>query len=457
MGVRTSKPGSGRERGFRGAARPGDRLKLREPGEREGSSRPRRKAAARTRSCRREQERAEDNGGAERPSRAAGTERAARGGGGRRRRGRRRRRGGEGAARPSPVEQAERSEAPVAAAMPFPFGKSHKSPADIVKNLKESMAVLEKQDISDKKAEKATEEVSKNLVAMKEILYGTNEKEPQTEAVAQLAQELYNSGLLSTLVADLQLIDFEGKKDVAQIFNNILRRQIGTRTPTVEYICTQQNILFMLLKGYESPEIALNCGIMLRECIRHEPLAKIILWSEQFYDFFRYVEMSTFDIASDAFATFKDLLTRHKLLSAEFLEQHYDRFFSEYEKLLHSENYVTKRQSLKLLGELLLDRHNFTIMTKYISKPENLKLMMNLLRDKSRNIQFEAFHVFKVFVANPNKTQPILDILLKNQAKLIEFLSKFQNDRTEDEQFNDEKTYLVKQIRDLKRPAQQEA
>uniref|UniRef100_A0A674HM39 Calcium binding protein 39 n=1 Tax=Taeniopygia guttata TaxID=59729 RepID=A0A674HM39_TAEGU len=93
--------------------------------------------------------------------------------------------------------------------MPFPFGKSHKSPADIVKNLKESMAVLEKQDISDKKAEKATEEVSKNLVAMKEILYGTNEKEPQTEAVAQLAQELYNSGLLSTLVADLQLIDFE--------------------------------------------------------------------------------------------------------------------------------------------------------------------------------------------------------------------------------------------------------
>ncbi|KAI4831662.1 hypothetical protein KUCAC02_001197, partial [Chaenocephalus aceratus] len=113
----------------------------------------------------------------------------------------------------------------------------------------------------------------------------------------------------------------------------------------------------------------------------------------------------------------------------------------------------TKRQSLKLLGELLLDRHNFTVMTRYISKPENLKLMMNLLRDKSPNIQFEAFHVFKVFVANPNKTQPIIDILLKNQTKLIDFLSNFQKDRTDDEQFNDEKTYLIKQIRDLKKPA----
>ncbi|KAL4656938.1 calcium-binding protein 39-like [Arapaima gigas] len=330
------------------------------------------------------------------------------------------------------------------------FGKSHKSPADIVRTLKENMAILVKQD---KKTEKASEEVSKCLVAMKEILYGTNDKEPHTETVAQLAQELYNSGLLISLVENLQVIDFEGKKDVCQIFNNILRRQIGTRSPTVEYFCSHQQVLFILLKGYETPQVALNCGIMLRECIRHEPLAKAVLHSEHFRDFFSYVEMSTFDIASDAFATFKDLLTRHKVLVAEFLEQNYDTVFNDYEKLLRSENYVTKRQSLKLLGELLLDRHNFTVMTRYISKTENLKLMMNLLRDKSPNIQFEAFHVFKVFVANPNKTQPIVDILLKNQTKLIDFLSNFQKDRTDDEQFNDEKTYLIKQIRDLKKPA----
>ena len=107
-------------------------------------------------------------------------------------------------------------------------------------------------------------------------------------------------------------------------------------------------------------------------------------------------------------------------------------------------------------------------MTRYISNPENLKLMMMMLRDRSKNIQFEAFHVFKVetspphsqlthslhytqshiqphaqthththththtqvFVANPNKTKPIQDILLKNKDKLVEFLSKFHEDRT---------------------------
>ncbi len=35
-------------------------------------------------------------------------------------------------------------------------------------------------------------------------------------------------------------------------------------------------------------------------------------------------------------------------------------------------------------------------MTRYIASETNLKMMMNMLRDKSKNIQFEAFHVFKV-------------------------------------------------------------
>jgi calcium binding protein 39 len=45
--------------------------------------------------------------------------------------------------------------------------------------------------------------------------------------------------------------------------------------------------------------------MMLRECIRVQELAEIILKSPEFYKFFDYVQKSTFDIASDAFATFK--------------------------------------------------------------------------------------------------------------------------------------------------------
>ena len=87
-------------------------------------------------------------------------------------------------------------------------------------------------------------------------------------------------------------------------------------------------------------------------------------------------------------------------------------------------------------------------MTKYISDVNNLKLMMMLLRDKSKSIQFESFHVFKVFVANPNKPQGILDILVKNKDRLINFLTNFQKDK-DDDQFKDEKAFLLKQIQQL--------
>lgn len=72
--------------------------------------------------------------------------------------------------------------------------------------------------------------------------------------------------------------------------------------------------IFLFKFSYENADIALNCGMMLRECIRVQELAEIILRSSDFYKFFDYVQKSTFDIASDAFATFKvNYLTLRKI------------------------------------------------------------------------------------------------------------------------------------------------
>ncbi|EGG11745.1 uncharacterized protein MELLADRAFT_74037 [Melampsora larici-populina 98AG31] len=132
-----------------------------------------------------------------------------------------------------------------------------------------------------------------------------------------------------------------------------------------------------------------------------------------------------------------------------FLEDNYDQFFGMYSSLIQSTNHVTKQQSIKLSGEILLDKSNYTVMNKHISKEDNLKIMMNLLKDKSKNIQSKAFHVFKVFVANPRKPSPIVTILRQNKETLIEFLRGFHNDK-DDKQFNDKKGFSIIQIKNLK-------
>ena len=105
--------------------------------------------------------------------------------------------------------------------------------------------------------------------------------DPLPELVAQLAQETYNTDLLHVIVQNMGRLEFESRKDVVQIFNHLLRRQIGTRFPTVEYLVSKPDILFATLAGYENEEIALNTGMILKEMLRHEQLCKILLYSDQ--------------------------------------------------------------------------------------------------------------------------------------------------------------------------------
>lgn len=108
------------------------------------------------------------------------------------------------------------------------------------------------------------------------------------------------------------------------------------------------------------------------------------------------------------------MLTKHRQLVAQYLSKNFDLFFQRYNTILvQSDSYVTKRQSIKLLGELLLDRANYSTMTEYVDRGEHLKLCMNLLKDDRKMVQYEGFHVFKVgfhqdLCSNP--TQVIIHI-----------------------------------------------
>mmetsp|Transcript_3168 Transcript_3168/g.5065 ORF Transcript_3168/g.5065 Transcript_3168/m.5065 type:complete len:349 (-) Transcript_3168:40-1086(-) len=324
------------------------------------------------------------------------------------------------------------------------------APADLVKATLESISTLQANLAEKGKAyEKAQEDIAQKLVAMKILLYGNQDRPVDEDLANKLCDEAIAQNLALPLISHLEHYQFECKKDAASVFNNLLRKKIEQDGVEVyrfcDHIASQPHIIDMLIDGYSVPDIALACGTMLREVICYEPLCSVVLHSEPVWLFFDFVQVSNFDISSDALATFRELLTKHRTLVAKFLKDNFDRFFESYKKLLTSENYVTRRQSVKLLGEIIVHRSNFDIMSKYIASRAQLMLMMNLLRDKSKSIQYEAFHVFKVFVANPNKPAEISDIIVRNKERLVAFLKQFRND-IEDEQFIREKAYLIKEI-----------
>lgn len=128
---------------------------------------------------------------------------------------------------------------------------------------------------------------------VKTLLSGEGDSEPNRDAVAQVANEVYAQDLLSSMVVHLGKFDFEvcrssiaialsfnqgpccwvfpyrthyffhmditpaicvltgpqARKDVCNIYSILLRRQLGSRSPTVDTIATRPDIIFNTLKG----------------------------------------------------------------------------------------------------------------------------------------------------------------------------------------------------------------
>ncbi|XP_074574996.1 putative MO25-like protein At5g47540 isoform X1 [Curcuma longa] len=332
------------------------------------------------------------------------------------------------------------------------FKSKPRTPADIVRHTRELLIYIDLNwNSRDPKREEKMSELCKNIRELKFILYGNSESEPVAEACLQLTQEFFRENTLRLLIICLPKLNLEARKDATQVVANLQRQQVQSRLIASEYLEANKDLLDILISGYEDMDIALHYGAMLRECIRHQSVARYVLESEHMKKFFDYIQIPNFDIASDATITFKELLTRHKSTVAEFLSKNYDWFFAEFNsRLLSSPNYITRRQAIKILGDMLLDRSNSAVMVRYVSSKDNLMILMNLLRESSKNIQIEAFHVFKLFAANQNKPLEITSILFTNKDKLLRFFRDFKLDK-EDDQFEADKAQVVREIQALKK------
>ncbi|KAL8462369.1 hypothetical protein ACS0TY_032610 [Phlomoides rotata] len=251
------------------------------------------------------------------------------------------------------------------------------------------------------------------------------------------------------LILCLPKLNFEARKDATKVVANLQRRQVQSRLIASIYLEENLDLMDILLTGYEDPVLALHYGGMLRECIRHQVVARYVLQSPHMRKFFDYIQLPNYDVASDAANTFKELMTRHKSTVAEFLTENCTWFFAEFNsKLLISTNYITRRTAVKLLGDILLDRSNSGVMIRYVSSKDNMRVLMTRLREDSKCIQVDVFHVFKLFVANQNKPADIVNILCANREKLLRFLDDFNLEK-EDATFEADKAQLIKEISEL--------
>ncbi|XP_010542195.1 PREDICTED: MO25-like protein At2g03410 isoform X1 [Tarenaya hassleriana] len=338
------------------------------------------------------------------------------------------------------------------------FKPKPRSPADLVSHTRDllAFAVSTSDHRTSKRDDEKMTELCKNVRHLKLILYGNGDAEPFPEACSQLTQEFFREDTLRPLIMCLPMLDLEARKDASQIVANLQRQQVQSRLIALDYLEANLDVIDMLVEGFENEDLALHYSGMLKECVRHQVITKYILESKYLEKFFDYVQLPSFDVAADAHRIFRELLTRHRSTVSEYLAKNYGWFFTEYNtRLLEKGSYITKRQAAKLLGDVLMDRSNFSVMMRYVSSKDNLRIMMNLLREPTKNIKLEAFYIFKLFVAKENKPQDIVAILVANRSKIIRLLANLKLEK-EDEGFEADKYAVLKEIECLTSPNQDE-
>ena len=114
------------------------------------------------------------------------------------------------------------------------------------------------------------------------------------------------------------------------IFSNFLRHkpQNPRFEPIVYVTNVRPEVIIELCRGYNHPQSALPCGTILREALRYEAVAGIILYDKTsegnpavkasqvrlgakqsgdgiFWEFFGWINRGTFEVSADAFTTFR--------------------------------------------------------------------------------------------------------------------------------------------------------
>lgn len=293
--------------------------------------------------------------------------------------------------------------------------------------------------------------------------------------------------LMPRLLDNLFALPFESRKHVAAIFNYLLVSGLDGSDADLykpimmgfrDYVeSNYERLMTVIVNGHDTSkhgatDIGLHCGAMYRSCLRHASLYRQLVSTpervEQFVFPFLdiYVHVPNFDVSSDAMESLRLVFTAGgdqvpdeesqqimAELAAEFLARDYEEIWDKrFNARLLSDgaNYMTRRVALQILSTVLLTRSNYQVMIRYVASRANLILVMHLLRDTSPHITMDAFHVFKVFVANPNKPAEVIKILQDNQVKLCRYLATLHQEKEAlDTQFRDEKALIIATIEGL--------
>jgi calcium binding protein 39 len=271
------------------------------------------------------------------------------------------------------------------------------------------------------------------------VLAHLERPDDETDRITMMSQ-LLAVDVPTGLVRSLGRLGFEARKDAMFVFSAMLREGmlLGADSQIVDYVQQHPRVCQLLLEGSGHVEAAAYCAQMIRSCTRYPQLVDALHREGAAIRLVTLASHPELDVSMEAFSSLREVLLTQAAVSASYVLANSREFFGAYNAILQSDDYMTQRQALRLLREMLLEPSYKEVSHMYSSNEFFLQIHMNLLLDRSRVIYLDAFRVFQLFAQNPRKPRRVHSILYRNANRLFDLLETFRVKESGDQDVVDE-------------------
>jgi len=278
---------------------------------------------------------------------------------------------------------------------------------------------------------------------MIEIMNGTNKKCPNSkENLLTIGEEFgKNADAVHKILTNLEVFSSEDRKHVIDIFKDLLAVDADPNPLAKGMSEGAENTIKVIFDKFELTGMSTSFGNVLKMMSNRHELVGSFLNVKLFQILTNFVMNAMFDISSEAISVFEEILfsdnVKVKEVVSEFLNDNHQEMMEIFMNLFDEEKYLAKREGMKILHELLLDKdYNKKFTENWLQEKEYLKFTMTSLTDDSTPIQMEAFHLMLVFLkASPEKRgQKVNETLKKNKDQLMSFFEEFLKDKPDEQE-----------------------
>jgi len=292
-------------------------------------------------------------------------------------------------------------------------------------------------------------------------------KPPKPEEIEKCLSVAQSTNLMIHIANRVACLEPEARRATSAIWGYLLKvpQPSTNKRVMTDYLIAHSEAVKSLLSKYgkNTSSADVIIGVMIRDATRFPQIIEYIFKNDLVYELFPVLTSDNFDVSTDGFQTLKDVLTNHHEISAPWISKNFYKFFPECVDLLKTKggtgksDYVTVRQMIALLSTIMLERPFMETMIQFVCHEEFLITTLVLLGNSSKVVQYETFHLFKIFAANPRKPPKVAKLLNQNRDRIIKILDQIEQDRLDDNEFKQDKNAVVAKLNALKQQQQQAA